>query len=103
MKTLAQVLLQALEALSTVDEPGLDTAECADLTNDTWGALGAASPAERAALSEAATTRLRELLRPPDEHGYSPRGLVTDEQGKLLESIADGSAFDEPDDDDDDD
>jgi hypothetical protein len=44
---------------------------------------------------------LKELLREPDEYGYSPRKLLTPEQKELLESLVDGSAFDELDDDED--
>jgi hypothetical protein len=95
MKTLAQVLLYALETLSTAEEPGLDWQACGDVTNDMWLQLAETSPEERRALAEAATARLKELLREPDEYGYSPRKLVKPEQKELLESLVDGSAFDE--------
>ena len=103
MKTLAQVLLYALETLSTAEEPGLDWQACGDVTNDMWRQLAKTSPEERNALSEAASSRLKELLREPDEYGYSPRKLVTPDQNELLESLVDGSAFDELDADDDED
>jgi hypothetical protein len=67
--------------------------------NDMWFELAKSSPAERQALAEAAVARLKELLREPDEYGYTPRSLVTPEQREFLESLADGSAwreFDEP-------
>lgn len=95
MKTLAQVLLYALETLSTAEEPGLDWQACGDVTNDMWLQLAKTSPEERKALSEAAAARLKELLRDPDEYGYSPRKLVTPDQKELLESLVGGSAFDE--------
>jgi hypothetical protein len=100
MKTLAEVLLYALETLSMAEEPGLDWQACGDVTNDMWLDLAKTSPEERRALSEAAAARLKELLREPDEYGYSPRKLVTPEQKQLLESLVDGSAFDELDADD---
>jgi hypothetical protein len=100
MKTLAEVLLYALETLSTAEEPGLDWQACGDVTNDMWLRLVRTSPEERQALSEAAAARLKELLREPDECGYSPRKLVTTEQKELLESLVDGSALAELDGDD---
>ena len=93
MKTLAEVLLFALETLSIAEERGLDWQACGDVTNEMWLQLAKTSPEERRALSEVATARLKTLLREPDEYGYSPRKLVTPEQKVLLESLADGSAF----------
>lgn len=95
MKTLAEVLLFALETLSMAEEPGLDWQACGDVTDDMWRQLASTSSEERKALSEAAGARLKELLREPDEYGYSPRKLVTSAQKELLESLIDGSAFDE--------
>jgi hypothetical protein len=95
MKTLAQVLLRALEHFTTAEEPGIDWQACGDITNDLWFELAKTSPAERQALAEAATERLKELLREPDEYGYTPRALVTPIHREFLESLANGSAWDE--------
>jgi hypothetical protein len=48
------------------------------------------SDTERNALMVAASERLATWLRPPDEHGYSPRALLTQEQRAFLEAIARG-------------
>jgi hypothetical protein len=52
MKTLAEVLLFALETLSMAEEPGLDWQACGDVTNDMWLQLAKTSPEERRALSD---------------------------------------------------
>jgi hypothetical protein len=93
VKTLAQAVVYLMELLTTAEEPGIDYQACGDITNDMWFELAKASPAERQALAEAAATRLRELLREPDEYGYTPRALVTPLQREFLQSLADGSTW----------
>ena len=95
MKSLAETVVFLMELLTTADEPGIDYQACGDITNDMWFELAKASPAERQAMAEAAAARLRELLREPDEHGYTPRALVTPLQREFLQSLADGSAWHE--------
>ena len=48
------------------------------------------SEGEKQALMDAARRRLGEWLREPDEHGYTPRQLLSDEQKEFLEEIARG-------------
>jgi hypothetical protein len=95
VKTLAEAVVFLMELLTTADEPGIDYQACGDITNDMWFQLAKASPAEREAMAEAAKARLRDLLREPDEHGYTPRALVTPLQRDFLQSLADGSAWHE--------
>jgi hypothetical protein len=95
VKTLAEAVVFLMEQLTTADEPGIDYQACGDITNDMWFELAKASPAERQAMAEAAAARLRELLREPDEYGYTPRALVTPMQREFLQSLADGSAWHE--------
>lgn len=95
LKTLAQVVVHLMEQLETADESGIDWQACGDITNDIWFELAKATSAERQALAEAATARLKELLREPDEYGYTPRALVTPMHREFLEGLADGSAWDE--------
>jgi hypothetical protein len=45
---------------------------------------------EKQALMQAAKRRLISCLREPDEHGYTPRGLLKPAQRKFLEEIAVG-------------
>lgn len=95
MKTLAEVVVFLMEQLTTADQPGIGWQACGDITNDMWFELAKATPAEREALAETAAKRLKELLREPDEHGYTPRSLVTPVQREFLQSLADGSAWEE--------
>lgn len=48
------------------------------------------SDPEKLALQEAAKRSLAFILREPDEHGYTPRALVTPEQKDFLQAIIDG-------------
>jgi hypothetical protein len=50
---------------------------------------------ERRALSKVAADTRARLLAEPDEHGYTPRKLVTDEQKKILEAMISGDLFDQ--------
>src|SRR5436305_3982344 len=95
VKTLAEAVVFLMELLTTAGEPGIDYQACGDIANDMWFDLAKASPAERQALAEAAAARLRELLREPDEYGYTPRALVTPVQREFLESLVDRSAWQE--------
>jgi hypothetical protein len=95
VKTLAQVVVFLMEQLTTAEGPGIDWQACGDLCNDTWLQLAGASPVERQALAEAAAARLAELLREPDEYGYTPRALVTPAHREFLQCLADGSAWQE--------
>jgi hypothetical protein len=95
LKTLAEIVVFLMEQLAAAEEPGIDRQACGEITNNMWFELAKASPIERQALAEAATARLRELLREPDEHGYTPRALVTPLQREFLQSLADGSAWHE--------
>lgn len=95
MKTLAQVVVHLMEQLTIADEPGIDGQACGDITNDVWFELAETSPTERQALADAAAARLKELLREPDQYGYTPRALLTPAHREFLESLADGSAWHE--------
>jgi len=48
------------------------------------------SQAEKDALKDAASRRLTSWLREPDQHGYTPRKLLTPDQRSFLEEIAAG-------------
>jgi hypothetical protein len=95
VKTLAEAVVRLMELFVTGEEPVMDSQWSGDVTNDMWFELAKASPAERQAMAEAAEARLRELLREPDEYGYTPRSLVTPDQKEFLQSLADGSAWHE--------
>lgn len=95
MKTLADVVVLLMEQLTTAPEPGIDWRACGDTAEAMWFELAQSSTAERQALAHAAAARLGQLLREPDEYGYTPRALVTPEQREFLQSLVDGSAWHE--------
>jgi hypothetical protein len=102
MKTLADVVLDYLWFINFASDEQLD--------NDTAVKLGESvsydiehelSDKEKEELKIAAANRLKWWLREPDEHGYTPRKLLTPEQKEFLESIAAGRFRGEPADEDD--
>ena len=52
--------------------------------------FSAMTPGEKEALSTVAREAQARLLAEPDEHGYTPRKLVTEEQRAFLEALASG-------------
>jgi hypothetical protein len=49
--------------------------------------------AERMALTKAAENARDRLLAEPDEHGYTPRKLVTEQQRQFLKAMTSGDFF----------
>ena len=91
MNNLADVVLEYFWFLnfSSDDELHPDTLVKA-MENLAYTIGTAFTDAEKAALQEAAKRSLAEWLREPDEHGYTPRKLLTAEKREFLESIAAG-------------
>ncbi|MDH3348021.1 MAG: hypothetical protein OEM02_07970 [Desulfobulbaceae bacterium] len=91
MKNLADVALQYYWFLNfcSDDELDPDTAvrEIESLADTIMNSFTAA---EREEPQEAAKQSLATWLREPDEHGYTPRKLLTEDQRSFLESIAEG-------------
>lgn len=53
------------------------------------------SQEEKGALSDVAREIQEKLLAEPDEHGYTPRSLTTDEQKEFMEALATGELFEQ--------
>ena len=53
------------------------------------------SDEEKAALSQVAEETAAMLLAEPDEHGYTPRKLVTEDQKAFLVALSSGELFEE--------
>jgi hypothetical protein len=91
MNNLADVALDYFWFLNFSTEEEADI----QLTSDRLGELAhqietELSAAEKDALKAAASRRLVSWLMEPDEHGYTPRKLLTAEQKSFLEDIAEG-------------
>ena len=95
MKTLAQITLDYIWLLMFAGEDIIDldySVKQVELLPDYFAGM---TPDEKAALSEVAVEAKGRLLAEPDEHGYSPRRLVTPEQIEFLDLLISGDAFDE--------
>ena len=91
MIRLAEIVMQCICFLEFSDDTQVDSRAAVKQLESIMSILLEASPDERAAVSDAASTLLASLLREPDEYGYSPRKTVSTEQRKFLESFASGA------------
>lgn len=91
MKNLARSVLELYYELSFVEEDYVDfewsTRQSANIRMAIENDF---TDEEQAALKIAASDLLAELLRDPDEHGYTPRSLVSPEQKSFLKAISEG-------------
>ena len=91
MKTLADIALDHF-CLLMFDGP-LDPDDASTLAQAIPGYLEAMTESERTAFSAAAQRAIDLLLAEPDEDGYTPQKLVSDEQRAFLSSAAAGEIF----------
>ena len=91
MKTLADIAIDYFSLL--MFEGPLDAEDASALSQAIPVYLEAMSPDERVAFSAAAQRALDRLTAPPDEHGYSPRTTVKQDELAFLKSAAAGDIF----------
>jgi hypothetical protein len=91
LQTLADIALDHFCLL--MFEGPLDPDDANALSQAIPGYLESMTEEERAAFSAAAQRAIDLLLAEPDEHGYTPRKFVSDEQRAFLESAAAGDIF----------
>lgn len=95
MTTLAELAFEYLWLVLFAGEDVIDldySVKCQESLSNYFAAL---TPNERAALSEVAASVQARLLAEPDEHGYTPRKLVTEEQRQFLAALASGELFEQ--------
>jgi len=91
MKTLADMVLDYFWFINFSSDEELDRDKAVQLLEDlSYEIEHELSEPEKIELKTAAANRLKWWLREPDEHGYTPRKLLTPEQKEFLESIAAG-------------
>ena len=91
MQNLASVVLDYIWLLEFSEEDEVDPDSAVKLLEDmTYQIENVFSQDEKQALCHAAERRLQWWLQEPDEHGYTPRKLLTLDQKALLEAIAAG-------------
>lgn len=96
MQNLADVVLDYLWFLHFSEDDSLDPDDALKLAEKLGYQIeNDFALEEKQALQDSATRRLQFLLREPDENGYTPRMLVTEEQKLMLQDIAAGD-FDIP-------
>lgn len=96
MKSLATIVVQMLEVLSSSDEDGLDGQTCDDMVGAIWASMAETSPAERDAVAKAAKELMDEMQGGDEDDVDSEE----DEEevnlpSELLKSLIDRSAYEE--------
>ena len=102
MQNLADAVLDYLCFLNFCEEEECDPDSTLKLLEDlVYQIENKFTEEEKQSLKDAAQRRLAHWLREPDEHGYTPRKLLTPEQKSFLEDVTAGR-FSGPDFDDED-
>jgi hypothetical protein len=86
MKTLANLVLETLCFFTFSNQDDVDADTLATWIAPMWEELKNATPAEQAALVEAARERL-EYLNTTDERGFAPKSRVSREEFAALEAM----------------
>ncbi len=95
MTNLAQLAFDHLWMILFADEDHIDLDYSVRLTEELSLTLPSFTPAEQEALSAVAMQAKAKLLAEPDEYGYTPRDLVTDEQKDFLEAAISKDIYDQ--------
>ncbi len=91
MKEIAKSILELYYELSFVEEDYVEfewsLRRCAEIRMSIENTY---SNEEQSAIKVAARELLEQLTRDPDEHGYTPRSLVSEEKQEFLTAISEG-------------
>jgi hypothetical protein len=93
MHTLAELSFEYIWLLLFADEDAIDLDCSVKLQESLPDYFGAMTIEEKKALSKVAEETKSRLLAEPDEHGYTPRALITKEQKIFLEALSSGELF----------
>ena len=92
MNHLVDMLFDLIWSLEFSSEDEVDPDFVVSQLEGVWYTLNElVSDEEKQAFIEAAKRAKARLLAEPDEHGHTPRTLVTDEQKKFLEELSSGN------------
>jgi hypothetical protein len=95
MRTLAELTFEYLWLLMFAGEDTIDldySVKCQESLPEYFAAFTAE---EKAALAAVAANVQSRLLAEPDQHGYTPRKIVTDEEKQFLSALASGELFEQ--------
>lgn len=95
MKVLAEIVFDHIWLLLFEGEEIIDLDYSVKMQESLPEYFSAMSQEERGALSDVAREIQAKLLAEPDEHGYTPRSLITDEQKEFMEALATGELFEQ--------
>jgi len=95
MKTLAELAFEYIWLLLFEGEDVIDLDYSVKQQEILPGYFSELTDKEKEALSEVAKDVQARLLAEPDEHGYTPRRLVTDEQKLFLSGMISGEIYEQ--------
>jgi hypothetical protein len=95
MKTLAEISFEYIWLLLFGDEDIIDLDYSVKMQESLPEYFNSMSQDERQALSLVAKEAQERLLAEPDQHGYTPRALITDEQKIFMESLSSGELYEQ--------
>ena len=93
MKTLAEIAFEYMWLILFEGEEVIDLDYSVRCQESLSAFFAAMSQEERSALSEVARQTKDRLLAPPDEHGYTPRSLIPEEQEQFLNDVISGAVY----------
>lgn len=93
MKVLAEMAFDYLWLLMFEGEEVIDLDYAVKIQESLPEYFASMTDEEKRALSEVAKEAQSRLLAEPDEHGYTPRKLITDEQKAFMAALSSGELF----------
>ena len=95
MKTLAEISFEYIWLLLFGDEETIDLDYSVRMQESLPEYFNSMTQEERQALSLVAKEAQARLLAEPDDHGYTTRALVTDEQKIFMEALSSGELYEQ--------
>jgi hypothetical protein len=90
---LAQITFDHMWLILFGEENVIDLDYSVKLLEQLSSTLASFTAAEKEALAQVAQEAKNRLLAEPDEFGYTPRALVTDEQRRFLDGVISGEIY----------
>lgn len=95
MKTLAELSFEYIWLIMFGTEDMIDLDYSVQCQESLSAQFEGITEAEKSALVAVAVATRKQLLAEPDEHGYTPRKLVSEEQKAFLDAFVSGEIFEQ--------
>ncbi|MCG8518079.1 MAG: hypothetical protein MI794_08815 [Pseudomonadales bacterium] len=95
MRTLAEITFEYLWLLIFEGEEVIDLDYSVKIQESLPDYFASMTNEEKEALAKVAREAQARLLAEPDEYGYTPRKLITDEQKAFMEALSSGDLFEQ--------